>query len=66
VFDTVEINNTFYRLPETQTFKAWRKQAPDGFIYAVKASRFLTSSAVAARAGCSVEVVREKERASVS
>jgi uncharacterized protein YecE (DUF72 family) len=42
VFDTVEINNTFYRLPDTQTFKAWRKQAPDGFIYAVKASRFLT------------------------
>jgi uncharacterized protein YecE (DUF72 family) len=42
VFDTVEINNTFYRLPETRTFKAWRRQAPDGFIYAVKASRFLT------------------------
>jgi uncharacterized protein YecE (DUF72 family) len=41
-FDTVEINNTFYRLPEPSTFAAWRKQAPPGFLYAVKASRYLT------------------------
>lgn len=42
VFDTVEINNTFYRLPEESTFAAWAAQAPSGFTYAVKASRFLT------------------------
>jgi uncharacterized protein YecE (DUF72 family) len=42
VFDTVEINNTFYRLPEAETFAAWRAQAPDGFLYAVKANRYLT------------------------
>jgi uncharacterized protein YecE (DUF72 family) len=41
-FDTVEINNTFYRLPERPTFAAWKRQAPRGFLYAVKASRFLT------------------------
>jgi uncharacterized protein YecE (DUF72 family) len=41
-FDTVEINNTFYRLPEKTTFAAWEKQAPKGFLYAVKASRYLT------------------------
>ena len=41
-FDTVEINNTFYRLPEAQTFAAWGRRAPRGFIYAVKASRYLT------------------------
>lgn len=41
-FDTVEINNTFYRLPDAGTFDAWREQAPAGFVYAVKASRFLT------------------------
>ena len=41
-FDTVEINNTFYRLPEAQTFARWRAQVPAGFIFAVKASRFLT------------------------
>jgi uncharacterized protein YecE (DUF72 family) len=41
-FDTVEINNTFYRLPAARVFEEWRRQAPTGFIYAVKASRFLT------------------------
>jgi uncharacterized protein YecE (DUF72 family) len=42
VFDTVEINNTFYRLPESSTFEAWRARAPDDFLYAIKASRFIT------------------------
>lgn len=42
VFDTVEINNTFYRLPAAEVFDAWREQAPAGFLYAVKANRFLT------------------------
>jgi uncharacterized protein YecE (DUF72 family) len=42
LFDTVEINNTFYRLPEEATFAAWAARAPAGFTYAVKASRFLT------------------------
>jgi uncharacterized protein YecE (DUF72 family) len=41
-FDTVEINNSFYRLPSPGTFEAWRQQAPAGFLYAVKASRYLT------------------------
>lgn len=41
-FDTVEINNSFYRLPSATAFAAWREQAPTGFVYAVKASRFLT------------------------
>ena len=41
-FDTVEINNTFYRLPEAETFARWRERAPMRFLFAVKASRFLT------------------------
>lgn len=41
-FDTVEINNSFYRLPSPETFAAWRKAAPPGFLYAVKASRYIT------------------------
>lgn len=41
-FDTVELNNTFYRLPEAGTFAAWRRHMPPGFVVAVKASRFLT------------------------
>jgi uncharacterized protein YecE (DUF72 family) len=41
-FDTVEINNSFYRLPPAETFARWREQSPKRFLYAVKASRFLT------------------------
>lgn len=43
-FDTVEINNSFYRLPKAETFDKWREQAPSGFAYAVKANRFLTQA----------------------
>lgn len=39
-FDTVEINNTFYRLPELSVFKEWESAAPSGFTYALKYSRF--------------------------
>ena len=42
MFDTVEINNSFYRLPERATFATWAKRAPRRFEFAVKASRFLT------------------------
>jgi uncharacterized protein YecE (DUF72 family) len=41
-FDTVELNNTFYRLPEDETFKGWKSSAPRGFEFALKASRYLT------------------------
>ncbi|HUR74286.1 MAG TPA: DUF72 domain-containing protein [Sporichthya sp.] len=41
-FVTVENNNAFYRLPETETFARWRESTPPGFVMAVKASRFLT------------------------
>jgi uncharacterized protein YecE (DUF72 family) len=41
-FDAVEVNATFYRLPEAGTFAKWRDQAPPGFRYAVKAPRFIT------------------------
>jgi uncharacterized protein YecE (DUF72 family) len=41
-FNTVEINNSFYRLPTEDTFKNWRKQVPRDFKFSVKASRFIT------------------------
>ena len=41
-FDTVEVNNTFYRLPRPEVFVRWREQAPAGFCFALKASRFIT------------------------
>lgn len=41
-FSTVEINYTFYKLPDEEVFSAWRNQVPKEFLFAVKASRFLT------------------------
>ncbi len=41
-FETVEINATFYGTPKEKTFKNWYKAVPDDFLFAVKASRFIT------------------------
>ncbi len=41
-FDTVEINSTFYHLHNASVFEHWRQQAPDGFLYSIKASRIIT------------------------
>jgi uncharacterized protein YecE (DUF72 family) len=41
-FDTLEINNSFYKLPSIETFEHWRDSTPKNFVFAVKASRFIT------------------------
>jgi len=41
-FTTVEINNSFYHLPSIKTFNHWRDAAPEGFVFSVKGSRFIT------------------------
>ena len=41
-FATVELNVTFYRMPAASAFAGWRDAVPDGFVFAVKASRYLT------------------------
>ncbi len=41
-FGTVEVNNSFYRLPDADVFAGWARRSPSGFIVAVKASRYLT------------------------
>jgi len=40
-FKTVEVNNTFYKLPNKKTVKKWRKATPERFEFAVKANRFI-------------------------
>lgn len=42
LFDTVELNNPFYRSPSAPTFERWEKEAPENFLYSVKANRFFT------------------------
>jgi uncharacterized protein YecE (DUF72 family) len=41
-FDTVELNNTFYRLPLKSGLDNWRESTPSNFLFAAKGSRFLT------------------------
>jgi uncharacterized protein YecE (DUF72 family) len=41
-FDTVEVNNTFYRLPSKTAVAGWVEQTPEGFVITIKASRYLT------------------------
>jgi uncharacterized protein YecE (DUF72 family) len=41
-FDSVEINSSFYRLPQEHVFAGWRDSVPAGFCFAVKGSRFIT------------------------
>jgi uncharacterized protein YecE (DUF72 family) len=42
LFDTVEINSTFYRLPNVSAVRGWVERSPAGFLFAVKMSRYIT------------------------
>ncbi|WP_225981829.1 MULTISPECIES: DUF72 domain-containing protein [Acidithiobacillus] len=66
-FHTVEINNSFYRLPGEKCLRAWHDGTPAGFLFALKASRFIThmkklkdSEASLARLLGRAESLREK------
>ena len=41
-FSTVEVNNTFYKLPNIKTVQNWMNKTPKQFIFAIKANRFIT------------------------
>ena len=41
-FPTVEVNNSFYQLPKEETFDRWAEQTPPGFLFTVKASRYIS------------------------
>ena len=43
-FSALEVNNTFYQLPDEQKLATWRDATPDGFTFAVKAHRYSTHS----------------------
>ena len=52
---TIEINGTYYSSFKPQTWKQWREETPDDFVFAVKASRFATNRKKLAEAGPSIE-----------
>ena len=50
----IEVNGTYYSSQKPATFASWRKTVPDGFVFALKASRFCTNRKVLAEAGESI------------
>jgi uncharacterized protein YecE (DUF72 family) len=51
---SIEINGTFYGLQKPGTFAKWRDEAPDGFVFSLKAPRFTTNRKVLGSAGDSI------------
>jgi len=51
----IEVNGTYYSRQKPATFASWGKIAPDGFVFALKASRYCTNRKVLAEAGESIE-----------
>lgn len=51
----IEVNGTYYGTQKPATFATWAKTAPDGFVFALKASRYTTNRKVLAEAGESIE-----------
>jgi uncharacterized protein YecE (DUF72 family) len=60
LFDTVEVNNTFYRLPSRDAVSRWVERTPPSFVFAVKASRYLTHVKRLADLGPGVERFHER------
>ncbi|MDP3255399.1 MAG: DUF72 domain-containing protein [Bosea sp. (in: a-proteobacteria)] len=52
---TIEINGTYYGSQKPESFARWRAETPDGFVFAVKGSRYITNRRVLAEAAPSIE-----------
>lgn len=57
IFDTAEINGSFYRLPSEAAVQGWAEKAPDGFLFSWKASRFITHNKKLNDCADSIELV---------
>jgi uncharacterized protein YecE (DUF72 family) len=60
LFDTVEVNSTFYRLPKRDAVANWARESPPDFVFTVKASRYLTHIKRLADLGGGVERFYER------
>jgi uncharacterized protein YecE (DUF72 family) len=52
---SIEVNGTFYRTQSPATFRKWASEVPDGFVFSIKGSRFVTNRRVLKEAGDSIE-----------
>ena len=59
-FDTVEVNNTFYRMPSSKMLEKWSNQVGDGFTFVIKASRRITHMGRLKEVGDSVDYLYDK------
>lgn len=62
VMDTVELNNSFYHLPDRDTFRKWKETTPGNFIFAVKGSRYITHMKKLKDTGEALKVFMEHAR----
>ena len=63
LFDTVEINNSFYRMPSDVAFANWARQATAGFLFAIKASRYITHTTKLSEPESALKLFLEHARA---
>jgi uncharacterized protein YecE (DUF72 family) len=52
---SIEVNGTFYRTQSPATFRKWASEVPDGFVFSIKGSRFVTNRRVLKEAGDSIQ-----------
>lgn len=52
---SIEINGTYYSRFKPESWRKWRDETPDGFVFAVKASRYCTNRKILSEAGDSVD-----------
>jgi uncharacterized protein YecE (DUF72 family) len=52
---SIEINGTYYGSQKPESFARWREETPEGFVFALKGSRYITNRRVLAEAGPSIE-----------
>lgn len=62
-FDAVEINASFYRLQRPETYARWVQATPPGFLFTLKANRYLTHNKKLADAARSIAIERERAQA---
>ena len=52
---SIEVNGTFYRTQSPATYRKWASEVPDGFVFSIKGSRYVTNRRVLSEAGESIE-----------
>src|SRR6476659_9773699 len=63
---SIEVNGTFYRTQSPATYRKWASEVPDGFVFSIKGSRYVTNRRVLSEAGESIERFLNSDRNAIS